>query len=79
MKVFTAFWRKAAVEKTDITDNQYDYACVAADNVRRLFNRQEEEACRMRANSTRPELSVADVNWSGTLCGHGLNPLTFGD
>jgi hypothetical protein len=55
-------WRKASVKKAHITDNQDNYACVAAENVRRLRNRQSEKACRIRTNSTRPDLSLADVN-----------------
>lgn len=74
MKVFAGFWRKAAIEKTDITDNQYDNACIAVDNMRRLCDRQEEEACRIRTNRTRPELSLASVNWLESLCKHELNP-----
>lgn len=59
--------REIVVEKPHITRNQYKNARVAAENVR-LSDQQCENTCRIRINSTRPELSVTNVKLLDTLC-----------
>lgn len=65
--------REAVVEKSHITDNQYNYAGIAALNVSNFGsrNRQSEKTRRRATNSIRPKLSVANVNWLGGLREHG--------
>ena len=65
--VLAGFGREAVVEKSHITDDQYNYARVTTYNVSRLRNLQSEKTYRIRTNKINPKLSVANVDWSGTL------------